>query len=124
MFDITNGLFPGLQSFALPSGHRWLIATVPISFMIVEYLLARHILGDTRQTHDLRETAATFGVALGRAPIRALTAGILVVPFVLVYRYRLCDIPLNSAWAIVLLFLGTEFFYYWYHRAAHNIRWL
>ncbi|HRX63400.1 MAG TPA: sterol desaturase family protein [Candidatus Competibacter sp.] len=46
------------------------------------------------------------------------------MPFVLVYQYRLFDIPLNSAWAVVALFLGTEFFYYGHHRAAHGIRWL
>ena len=124
MLDMTNGLLPGSQSFGLHSGYRWLIPAVSTSLMILEYLLARHILHDTRQTHDLRETAATFGVALVKAPIRALTVGIVVVPFVLVYQYRLFDIPLNSAWAVVALFLGTEFFYYWHHRAAHSIRWL
>lgn len=110
MLDMTNGLLPGLQSFGLQSGYRWLIPAVSTSLMILEYLLAQHILHDTRQTHDLRETAATFGVALVKAPIRALTVGIVVVPFVLVYQYRLFDIPLNSAWAVVALFLGTEFF--------------
>ena len=64
MLDMTNGLLPGLQSFGLQSGYRWLIPAVSTSLMILEYLLAQHILHDTRQTHDLRETAATFGVAL------------------------------------------------------------
>lgn len=32
-------------------------------------------------------------------------------------------IPLNNAWQILLLFIGIEFCYYWYHRCSHQIRW-
>jgi sterol desaturase/sphingolipid hydroxylase (fatty acid hydroxylase superfamily) len=33
------------------------------------------------------------------------------------------DINLSTPTAIMVLFFGQEFFYYWYHRAAHRIRW-
>ncbi|HZT55693.1 MAG TPA: sterol desaturase family protein, partial [Burkholderiaceae bacterium] len=38
-------------------------------------------------------------------------------------RHRLTTIPLDDWSAIVLLFVGQEFCYYWYHRAAHRVRW-
>ena len=31
--------------------------------------------------------------------------------------------PLNNAWAFLILILGQDFFYYWMHRASHRIRW-
>lgn len=102
-------------------GYRPMIAAIAVGFMILEYLLARLALHDT---HDLKETAASFGIAAGNAVIRAFEAGIVALPFVLLYEYRLFDIKLDSAWALIGLLLGTEFFYYWHHRAAHRIRWL
>lgn len=39
------------------------------------------------------------------------------------YTHRLTTLPLNGALAFVLLFLGVEFLYYWFHRASHRIRW-
>jgi len=38
-------------------------------------------------------------------------------------RHRLTTIPLDHWSAIALLFVGQEFCYYWYHRAAHRVRW-
>ncbi|MEY2953045.1 MAG: hypothetical protein RLZZ401_1132, partial [Pseudomonadota bacterium] len=41
----------------------------------------------------------------------------------LTYQHRLGNIALDSWQALVLLFVGQEFCYYWYHRAAHRVRW-
>jgi sterol desaturase/sphingolipid hydroxylase (fatty acid hydroxylase superfamily) len=38
-------------------------------------------------------------------------------------RHRPTTLPLDSAAAIGVLFFGQEFCYYWYHRAAHRVRW-
>jgi sterol desaturase/sphingolipid hydroxylase (fatty acid hydroxylase superfamily) len=38
-------------------------------------------------------------------------------------QHRLTTIELDGWVAIVLLFFGQEFCYYWYHRAAHRVRW-
>ena len=39
------------------------------------------------------------------------------------FQHRLFDLQLNTAWMFCLLFIGQEFFYYWFHRASHRIRW-
>ncbi len=87
-----------------------------------EYVYARlsHHDGD----HDLGETAASVGVALGNFAIRMLEGGLAALPFVLLYHYRLLDIPMRAAWSWVALFLGTELAYYCFHRASHRVRWL
>src|SRR3546814_3754800 len=40
-----------------------------------------------------------------------------------VYRYRWFDVP-SSLWGIVALVIAQDFFYYWFHRAIHRIRWM
>ena len=39
------------------------------------------------------------------------------------YHHRLMTIHLDGGWTWLLLFIGQEFCYYWYHRAAHEVRW-
>jgi len=40
-----------------------------------------------------------------------------------IYQHRLWTLPMDhwTGWAVC--FLGQEFCYYWYHRAAHRVRW-
>jgi sterol desaturase/sphingolipid hydroxylase (fatty acid hydroxylase superfamily) len=89
--------------------------------MGLEYFLARLALHDT---HDMKETAASLGIALGNAVLRSIESGAVALPFVIVYQHQLFDVPLASAPALAALLLGTEFFYYWHHRASHRIRWM
>lgn len=104
-------------------GNGELLALVPLvatGFMALEYGLSKLAQHDS---HDLKETAASVAVAAGNKFIRPIEAGLLAVPFGLAYQYRLFDIDISQAWSLVALFFGTEFFYYWHHRAAHRIRW-
>jgi sterol desaturase/sphingolipid hydroxylase (fatty acid hydroxylase superfamily) len=39
------------------------------------------------------------------------------------FVHRLTTIHLTTWAAVLLLFIGQEFCYYWYHRAAHRVRW-
>ena len=40
-----------------------------------------------------------------------------------IYAHRLVTMPMDSWIGWVACMLGQEFFYYWYHRAAHRVRW-
>jgi sterol desaturase/sphingolipid hydroxylase (fatty acid hydroxylase superfamily) len=40
-----------------------------------------------------------------------------------VWEHRLATQSLADPWSLLLLFVGLEFFYYWYHRASHTVRW-
>lgn len=96
--------------------------TLTLIFIAAEYFYARlsHHDGD----HDIRETTASVGVAVGNLTIRTLEGGLAALPFVLLYQHRLFEIPMSSAWSWGALFLGTELAYYWFHRASHRVRWL
>lgn len=96
--------------------------TLTLIFILAEYGYARLAHHDEHQ--DLRETAASIDVALGNLGVRMLECGLAALLFVLLYQIRLFDIPLNTAWSWIALFLATEFAYYWFHRASHRVRWL
>jgi len=39
------------------------------------------------------------------------------------WEHRLFTQTLDNVWSIALLIVGLEFFYYWYHRVSHTVRW-
>jgi sterol desaturase/sphingolipid hydroxylase (fatty acid hydroxylase superfamily) len=102
---------------------RLMILAVAMGFMALEYLASRRADHDA-ETHDLAETAASFGVALGQNIVRALDAGMVAVPFAFVYSHRLLELDPTTPIAIGALFLASELVYYWHHRASHRIRWM
>ncbi|MGC2774209.1 MAG: sterol desaturase family protein [Bradyrhizobium sp.] len=107
--------------FAVAPSMRMIVILTALGFMMLEYGLGRLA---RRDTHDLRETAASFAVAIGQNLIRAGLAGVAAFPFVVIYRHRIFDFdPIRPA-ALLGLFLAGEFLYYWHHRASHRIRWL
>lgn len=100
---------------------RLMVVGTAVGLMILEYLLGR--LAD-RDIHDWRESAASFGVAIGQSVVRLVEAAFVAVPFAFVYQHRLLDFDPMTPLALLALFLSTEFIYYWHHRASHRIRWM
>lgn len=100
---------------------RSLIVATALGFMALEFALGRLIHHDT---HDWRESATSFGVALGQHVARALEAGVVAIPFFVAYDHRLFDVSPTDPLGLMALFLGSEFLYYWQHRASHRIRWM
>jgi sterol desaturase/sphingolipid hydroxylase (fatty acid hydroxylase superfamily) len=109
------------QLQSLPNA-RPLFGFFPIALCFIAAELAYLKLAN--HDHDAKESAASLGVAFGDIASRAISGGIIAIPFVFLYRHRLFDIPLDRAWSWAALFLGVEFFYYWFHRGSHRIRWL
>ena len=114
---------PDLPAFLL-NAKPPLFGFFPISLAFIAIELIYLKLAHHDADHDTSETAASVGVAIGDILARMITGVVAAVPFYVCYQHRLFDIPLNTAWSWVALFLGTEFFYYWFHRASHRIRWL
>jgi sterol desaturase/sphingolipid hydroxylase (fatty acid hydroxylase superfamily) len=98
-----------------------LFFAIVVSLIVLEYFAGRLA---HRETHDAKETAASLVIAIGNKMVRALEAGIVAVPFLLAYQYRLLEIDLASPLAWIGLFLLVEFVYYWHHRVSHTVRWL
>lgn len=114
---------PDLPAFLLTTP-KPVIGFFPIALVFIAVELLYMKFAHPAHDHDAHETAASVGVAVGDIAIRLLTGSIAAVPFLLCYQNRLFDIPLNTEWSWIALFIGVEFFYYWFHRASHRVRWL
>ncbi len=73
-------------------------------------------------TKDQTILSAVIGFV--QRPIRLLPIGLAGTAFSAAIDFRIFEMSLEQWWYIPALFLGVEFFYYWFHRASHEIRWL
>ncbi|HTB36048.1 MAG TPA: sterol desaturase family protein, partial [Reyranella sp.] len=78
-----------------------------------------------RRAYNWQSWAASATDALVREYlVYAFVAVSLVGPLIeLAWRHRLTTIPLSGLASFAVLFVGQEFCYYWFHRAAHRVRW-
>lgn len=98
-----------------------ILLSTPLFFI----LMALEWLGGRLQHRRVFRGPDVFtNLCLGTAQtvFAAVSAGLLAGSYVTLYSLRLFDIPSTSAWAWVVLLLGTDFCYYWFHRASHRIR--
>ncbi|HSH99959.1 MAG TPA: sterol desaturase family protein [Reyranella sp.] len=67
---------------------------------------------------------ATSLVDLAIRRLLVLVPFTLAAPvFAVAYEHRLFAPSLDTVGGVLLLFLSLEFFYYWFHRASHTVRW-
>lgn len=93
----------------------------PLCLIAAEYgisLLAR------RNAYDLRETAATLGIAAGRILLRGMGALFIAAPALFFWQHHLFTFNQTTPIALAFLFLASECIYYWHHRLSHRLRWL
>ena len=76
-----------------------------------------------RQAYDWRAMGVSLLDLLGRNLIAIFLPLSIATPLTLLaLEHQLMTIELNTWQALLALFIGQEFFYYWYHRAAHRVR--
>jgi len=78
-----------------------------------------------RRAYDWRSYAASVTDALVREyVVYAFLSLSLAGPLIeLAWKHRLTTVPLGGLASFAALFVGQELCYYWYHRAAHRVRW-
>ncbi|MBP8310151.1 MAG: sterol desaturase family protein [Burkholderiaceae bacterium] len=71
---------------------------------------------------DWSEAWLSIGDMIGRRLLALLPLSIATPVFAWAWSHRLFTIELDGVAEFLLLFVGLEFFYYWYHRTAHRVR--
>jgi sterol desaturase/sphingolipid hydroxylase (fatty acid hydroxylase superfamily) len=75
------------------------------------------------EAYDWKAWACSLADLAGRR-LLALVPYALAAPWLgWVWERRLFTQSLDNVWSVLLLFIGLEFFYYWYHRTSHTVRW-
>ena len=107
---MLNGLDKFLLFVALPA--------VVLASLIEAIVLARV------RSYDWRASAVSLFDLFARVAVQIFLPLSIATPLIaLAFKHRIGDIALDSAAAVLALFIGQEFCYYWYHRAAHRVRW-
>jgi sterol desaturase/sphingolipid hydroxylase (fatty acid hydroxylase superfamily) len=86
----------------------------------LEGLVRQFIL---HRPYDWRAYAASLSDAVGRRAVDSLGLSIATPVLMWAHANRVGDVPLDTVAQWLLLFVGQEFLYYWYHRCAHRVRW-
>lgn len=102
--------FPNLINQAIPFF---------VAFVLLEVVLTawRRI-----KTYEAKDALSSIAMGLGNVAVGLLSKGLILGAYLFVYQYRLFTLE-NTWWMWLLLFLGDDLSYYWYHRSAHNIRY-
>ncbi|MFA0439798.1 sterol desaturase [Vibrio sp. 10N.286.49.C2] len=100
------------------------LAPVFVIMMVLEYTLGQRS-GRLPNSgyYSLKELVCNFSLA-GMHQLSDLLAGLLIANLYLtVFGWRWFDIEMSVSLFIVLMVL-QDFFYYWFHRASHRVRWM
>ena len=77
-----------------------------------------------RQRYDWRAFGASTFNLVGRIALSIVLPLSIATPFIAwAVTHRVSSFTLDGPLAFLMLFFGQEFCYYWYHRAAHRVRW-
>ena len=74
--------------------------------------------------HDQKDMLSSFALLAGTLPVSLITTGVIASTYNIIYQFHIFNIPVNSWWCWVILFISDDFSYYWYHRASHQVRFL
>ena len=86
----------------------------------LEGVVLRFVL---KRSYDWRAYGASIADAVGRRAVDLMGLSLAFPVIEWAHAHRLTTLDLSAGWQWLLLFVGQEFCYYWYHRAAHRVRW-
>jgi sterol desaturase/sphingolipid hydroxylase (fatty acid hydroxylase superfamily) len=110
---------PAFAQLRLAMAHwAWALIVAAVALEIGCYLLIQ------RRVYPWGEMFSSVAVHIMRLPMQRLQSVIAIPVVYVLWSHRLFTIPLNTAWGLLLLFLGEEIAYYWMHRLSHEVRWL
>ena len=114
--------FDAIRESMGPGATAWLIGLLVfvLAAATLEGLVQSFV---RRRAYDWRAYGASLADAVGRRAVDALGLSIAAPVLAWAHANRVDTISLSTPAAFALLFVGQEFCYYWYHRAAHRVRW-
>ena len=72
--------------------------------------------------YEVRDTRTSLTMGLGNVVVNVGWKAVVVAAYAALYELTPLRIPADAWWAWVLLFLGDDVSYYWFHRVSHENR--
>ena len=76
-----------------------------------------------QQRYDWKEWATSLADITVRRLLALVPYSLAAPAFAWAYEHRLFTLSPDSVGGVLLLFVSLEFFYYWFHRSSHTVRW-
>jgi sterol desaturase/sphingolipid hydroxylase (fatty acid hydroxylase superfamily) len=95
------------------------LGLVVLGSALLEVLVMKFLL---KRDFNWRSSLASFGVLVGRSFSEFIPVFIAMPGAFWLYEHRLFQ-QSNRLWSWLVLFVGLEFVYYWWHRISHRSRW-
>ncbi|AVP96630.1 hypothetical protein C7S18_05175 [Ahniella affigens] len=102
---------------------QWILLGMAPVFLALIGLEAWYWHRRKQGQYSLVDTLSNVALALMHQVADLLAWAVTIGLFYWVYLHRLLTVP-STWWGIALLVIGQDFFYYWFHRAHHRIRWM
>jgi sterol desaturase/sphingolipid hydroxylase (fatty acid hydroxylase superfamily) len=118
---IRNSLEPGRIMELITKITAGMMGIV-LAASIVEAVVLHRIHKGTDRAFDWHEFWISLADLAGRKLLALLPLSLAAPVFDFAWTHRIYTVEANTALSILLLFIGQEFFYYWYHRTAHTVR--
>ncbi|MEY3443021.1 MAG: hypothetical protein RLZZ519_1302 [Bacteroidota bacterium] len=105
----------------MPKVPPYIIYAIPVFFILigVEFWLARR---QRKEVYRLNDAIANISCGVAQQVFSVLIRSVLFVGYLYLYKnHKLLTLGADQWWVWVLCFIGVDFFYYWFHRYAHEI---
>ena len=98
---------------------NYITLSIPIFFLLIGIEL---IVGRLKKEklYRFNDALTNINLGIGSQVVGIMTKGLLFLAYLYLYKNRI--FTFENTWITwFLLFLGVDFFYYWFHRASHEI---
>lgn len=104
---------PAIIYFAVP---------IFIGLLLLEFFWMRWRPRPGQKGYETSDTLASLAMGLGNMAVAAVWKTVALGALFWAYQHRLWDLPLDQPWIWLLVILGDDFCYYWFHRFGHRVR--
>lgn len=97
----------------------YIALAIPIFFLLIGLELLVGYLRK-RKLYRFNDALTNINLGIGQQIVGVLMKGVLFAGYLFLYEHRVFTFENNwISW--IILFLGVDFFYYWFHRMSHEI---
>jgi alkylglycerol monooxygenase len=97
----------------------YIALSIPIFFLLIGIELLFGYLKN-RKLYRFNDALTNLNLGIGSQIVGVMMKGLFFLGYLYLYEHRVHEFE-NKWWVWVLLFLGVDFFYYWFHRASHEV---
>ena len=97
----------------------YITLSIPIFFLLIGIELLFGYLKN-KKLYRFNDALTNINLGVGQQVVGVMVKGFFFLGYLYLYENRVFTFE-NNLLSWVLLFLGVDFFYYWFHRASHEI---